>query len=309
MNKSMLKKTVLIVVIVLIVGAAAIGSYAWKLFSSAMTNIQEEIDYKRSDEQLQGTDLAEGHPISVLLMGIDEPERKDDIYRRSDTLIYLTLNPQTKSTHMVSIPRDTLTEIVGHGTEDKINHSYAFGGTAMALRTVEKFLGAPIDYYVKVDMRGFQDIVDTVNGIDVTNPFEFTQGNFTFEEGPIHLGGEEALSYIRMIKEDPKGDFGPQKRQRQVIQALLEKGTTIPGLTSSISNLEEIITTVEDNVRTNLDLKEMWDIQKNYSDALNHIEEHEIVGEEIEKNKTFYYVPDESEMERLSEELNGQLWR
>lgn len=53
----------------------------------------------------------------------------------------------------------------------------------------------------------------------------------------------------------------------------------------------------------------MWDIQKNYSDALNHIEEHEIVGEEIEKNKTFYYVPDESEMERLSEELNGQLWR
>lgn len=287
MNRDMLKKIVLIVVTVLVVGIVTTGSYAWNLFTSAMTDIQEEIDYKKTEKRLQNIDLAEGDPISVLLMGIDEPEGKKDIYRRSDTLIYLTLNPDTKSTHMVSIPRDTLTEIVGHGKKDKINHSYAFGGTAMTLRTVEKFLNAPVDYFVKVDMKGFQDIVDAVDGIEVTNSFEFTQDDFTFEKGPIHLGGEEALSYIRMRKEDPKGDFGRQKRQRQVIQALLEKGSTLPGLTSSITNLEEIITSVSGSVRTNLGLKEMWDIQSNYVDALRHIKEHEIEGKETKESKVF----------------------
>nr|WP_149475943.1 LCP family protein [Oceanobacillus polygoni] len=267
----MLKKIVLIVVTVLVVGGVATGSYAWNLFTSAITNIEEEIDNKKSEKRLQSIDLSEGDPISVLLVGIDEPEGKEDIYRRSDTLIYLTLDPHTKTTHMVSIPRDTLTEIVGHGEKDKINHSYAFGG------------------------------------IEVTNSFEFTQDDFTFEEGPIHLGGEEALSYIRMRKEDPKGDFGRQERQRQVIQSFLEKGSTLPGLTSSITNFEEIITSVEDSVRTNLGLKQMWDIQSNYRDALRHIEEHEIEGKETEKNKTFYYIPDEDKLGELSEELNGQL--
>lgn len=308
MNKDKLKKIVLIVVTALGVGVIATGSYAWNLATSAMTNIQEEIEYEKMEKRLESIDLAEGDPISILLMGIDEPE-EEDVYRRSDTLIYLTLNPHTKSTHMVSIPRDTLTEIVGHGKEEKINHSYAYGGTLMTLRTVEKFLDAPVDYFVKVDMRGFEEIVDAVDGIDVKNAFEFTEGDFTFEEGPIHVGGEEALSYIRMRKDDPRGDFGRQERQRQVIEALLEKGTTLPGLTSSISNLQEIISSVEDNARTNLGLKEMWDIQSNYREALRHIEEHEIPGKEKEINKFYYYIPDEDKVKQLSEKLNRQLGR
>ena len=61
-------------------------------------------------------------PISILLMGVDE--RKND-QGRSDTLIVMTLNPEKEKMQMVSIPRDTRTEIVGHGTTDKINHAYA----------------------------------------------------------------------------------------------------------------------------------------------------------------------------------------
>src|SRR5207247_2633498 len=77
-------------------------------------------------------------PISILLMGVDE--RTGD-RGRSDTLIAMTLNPQKKTMQMISIPRDTRTEIIGHGTTDKINHAYAFGGPKMSIETVENFTG------------------------------------------------------------------------------------------------------------------------------------------------------------------------
>ncbi|MBD4898888.1 transcription antiterminator LytR, partial [Xanthomonas citri pv. citri] len=69
-------------------------------------------------------------PFSVLIMGVDE---RDGDKGRADTLIYMTVNPKTNTTDMVSIPRDTYTKIIGKGTMDKINHSYAFGGTQMTV--------------------------------------------------------------------------------------------------------------------------------------------------------------------------------
>lgn len=63
---------------------------------------------------------------------------------------------------MLSIPRDTRTEIVGKGKDDKINHAYAFGGVPMLIATVENFLDIPIDYYLQINMESFRDIVDAV---------------------------------------------------------------------------------------------------------------------------------------------------
>ena len=68
---------------------------------------------------------------------------------------------------MLSLPRDTRTEIVGHGKTEKINHAYAYGGIPMAINTVESYLDIPIDYYVKMNMEGFQEIVDAVGGVTV----------------------------------------------------------------------------------------------------------------------------------------------
>ena len=76
---------------------------------------------------------------------------------------------------MVSIPRDTYTDIVGHGTQDKLNHAFAFGGIQMSLESVEHLLDMPIDYVVEVNMEGFHDIVDAVGGITVKNTLDFTQ--------------------------------------------------------------------------------------------------------------------------------------
>ncbi|WP_249870468.1 LCP family glycopolymer transferase [Oceanobacillus saliphilus] len=307
MNKYRIKKIVLIVITVFGVGLVATGSYAWNMFTSAITNIQEEIDNNEREKRLEQINLAEGDPITILLMGIDEPEDEGDPYQRSDTLIFLTLNPQTQSTHMVSIPRDTYTDIVGHGKKDKINHSYAFGGTDMTLRTVENFLDVPVDYFIRMNMNGFEDLVNAVGGIEVDNDFKFKYKGVTYEEGPIHLDGYEALHYSRMRKQDPRGDFGRNERQREVIQAIVDKGTTMTGITSSISNFGEIIGVIEDNVRTNLSLENMWDIQSNYQDALNNVVEHEISGTETEINETYYFMADEEEVKNISEELKKQL--
>ncbi|SFL91136.1 transcriptional attenuator, LytR family [Gracilibacillus orientalis] len=320
MNKDKLKKLLVIVITAVGVLLITTGGYAWHSFTSTITNIQEEIDYQANQMRVKNLELGSGEPMSLLLIGVDEPGSNGDFNQRSDTLIYVTLNPKTETTHMVSIPRDTYTEMTGEiiddeipdspaldGEKDKISHSYALGGTSMTVQSVETFLDVRVDYFVKVDMTGLEDIVDAVGRIEVDNSFAFTYKGVTFEEGPNHLNSEETRKYVRMRKDDPRGDFGRQERQRQVIQALMEKGTTLQGLTSSISNFKKILTAIEDNFRTNLDLESMWDIQDNYRDALNNIVEHEIPGEDGEIDETYYYMPDEEKVQELSEELNKQL--
>eukprot|EP00130_Batrachochytrium_dendrobatidis_P008675 XP_006683550.1 hypothetical protein BATDEDRAFT_93307 [Batrachochytrium dendrobatidis JAM81] len=240
-------------------------------------------------------------------MGIDDPGSTQDPNRRADTLMLVTLNPKKETTHIVSIPRDSYVPISNYGKKDKINASYAYGGTEMTMNTVEDLLGVPVDYFIRADKRGLVELVDAIGGIEVDNAFDFKYKGFTYEEGPIQMHGEKALHYARMRKQDPRGDFGRNERQRQVLQAVVDKARTVPGLTTSITNFSEIIGVIEDNVRTNLGLEEMWDIQKNYQDALNNVVEHGIPGTEGEKNETYYYYPDKEKIKELTEELNKQL--
>ncbi len=115
-------------------------------------------------------------------------EREGDI-GRSDTLIILTVNPNKESIQMVSIPRDTRTEIIGKGFEDKINHAYAFGGPEMTMDTVEHFLDIPIDYFVQLNLESFTEIVDSVGGVTVTNSLPFSSDGYYFDKGTITLDG------------------------------------------------------------------------------------------------------------------------
>ena len=149
-------------------------------------------------------------PITVLLLGIDAYESTG----RADTILVLTVNPKDEAMKILSIPRDTYTEIVGFDFEDKINHSYAFGGVETSLLTVENLMQIPIDYVVTVNMEGFVEMVDIVGGVEVNNDIAFSVDSYNYPEGDLTLSGEEALSYVRMRKEDPRGDFGRQMRQR-----------------------------------------------------------------------------------------------
>jgi polyisoprenyl-teichoic acid--peptidoglycan teichoic acid transferase len=264
-------KVLLIFVLLLVVG---IGAYVYSIYhslTSAVDTMQQPIDREKSDLREEQVSVGNKDPFSILVLGVDE--REGDV-GRSDTMIVLAVNPELGSVKMLSIPRDTRTEIVGRGTQDKINHAYAFGREEMAMNTVENLLDIPIDYYVRVNMEGFQDIVDAVGGISVNNELAFSQDGFQFNEGVINLNGEEALSFVRMRKADPRGDFGRQQRQRQVIQGVVNKGASF----SSLTKFDDIFEALGKNVKTNITFDEMVNIQKNYQSAAKNIEQLQLVG-------------------------------
>ncbi|MEC1901675.1 polyisoprenyl-teichoic acid--peptidoglycan teichoic acid transferase TagU [Bacillus atrophaeus] len=295
------KKVLLIVLMIIGLFALATGGYAyylWNKAASTVASIQE--DLKKSDKRDKDIDISKKDPISVLIMGVDE--RKND-KGRADTLIYMTVNPKTKTTEMVSIPRDTYTKIVGKGTMDKINHSYAYGGTQMAADTVEELLDVPVDYFVKVNMESFKDTVDKLGGITVNSTFAFSYDGHSFGTGNINLNGEEALAYTRMRKEDPKGDFGRQQRQRQVIEGIISKGANI----SSITKFGDMFKVVEDNMKTNMSFDDMWTIMTDYKKARNKVIQHELKGSGTRINNIYYYQLDETSLASVKKELKESL--
>ncbi|MGM0876411.1 MAG: LytR family transcriptional regulator [Bacillota bacterium] len=279
------------------------GGYAFYLYKSAVdtvASIHEDLDRDKSDKRGEDVKFSEKDPISILLMGVDEREGDAG---RSDSLILMTVNPNTNSTQMVSIPRDTRTEIVGKGKEDKINHAYAFGGTEMAINTVEHFLDIPVDYFVKINMESFKDTVDAVGGVEVNNTLNFSYEGYDFREGPVTLDGKKALAFTRMRYEDPRGDFGRQDRQRKVIEGVIKKGANI----SSITKFGDIFGVVRDNVKTNLTFDEMWEIQANYKAASQNLEQFQVKGTGDKINGIYYYIVPEEERVALSDQLKEHL--
>ncbi len=156
-------------------------------------------------------------------MGIDTGDLGRVDQGRSDTMMVATVSPEDQQTTIVSIARDTYVDIVGHGTKDKINHAYAFGGPAMSMDTVQKYLDIPVDHYISINMAGLKELVDAVGGIEVNNDLTFSQDNYDFTIGKITLDGDQALAYSRMRHEDPNGDYGRQERQRKIVEELLRK--------------------------------------------------------------------------------------
>ncbi|GHH97434.1 polyisoprenyl-teichoic acid--peptidoglycan teichoic acid transferase TagU [Neobacillus kokaensis] len=288
-----------IIILLLVIG---IGGYAFSVYRSltnAVDTMHQPID-RKSDKRTEEVSLQNKQPFSVLLLGVDQ--RKGD-KGRSDTMIVLTINPKLNSVKMLSIPRDTRTEIVGKGTMDKINHAYAFGNEEMSMNTVEHFLDIPIDYYIKVNMEGFKDIVDAVGGITVNNDLDFSQGGYHFPKGEVTLDGKKALAYTRMRKQDPSGDFGRQHRQREIIQGVLREGASL----SSLTKYQSIFAALGNNVRTNLTFDQMMNIQKNYKSAAGSVEQMTIKGSGSKINGIYYYIVDDAEKQRLHDELTAQL--
>jgi LCP family protein required for cell wall assembly len=223
--------------------------------------------------------------------------------RRSDSMVLLTVNPTEQSTKMLSIPRDSYTEIIGKGKKDKINHAYAFGGIEMTINTLENILNVPIDYYIEVNMEGFKDIVDAVGGVTVNNPFAFKYEGVQFPEGIIDLNGEKALKYSRMRYDDPNGDFGRQHRQRQVLQAVIQRGANA----DSLANYGDILQAIQKNVRTNMTVEDMYNIQKKYRDASKHIEEIQVPGKGTKMDGIYYYIVSDQTKQELSATLRQHL--
>lgn len=297
------KKWIWPISIIFLLIMSAVGIYSYSIYQSlneTVHTIHAPISRDKSFKRVKQITLEKKEPFSVLVLGVDE--RTGD-KGRSDTLIVLSVNPNLNSVKMLSIPRDTLTEISGRGTKDKINHAYAYGGVEMAMNTTESFLDIPIDYFVKLNMEGFRDIVDAVGGVTVNNDFAFKYGGFNFPEGQLQLDGAKALAFSRMRKEDPRGDTGRQLRQREIIRAVIKKGTT----PSSLANYEDIFAAIGTNVKTNLTFNEMYNIQAKYKEAGKKVEQIELNGINGKIKGVYYFQIEDSELKRVQNEFKGHL--
>ncbi|GGF15141.1 hypothetical protein GCM10010954_12190 [Halobacillus andaensis] len=301
------KKAVLFILTACTVLTLGVISYVFQFTTTTSSNIVKEIDRKgKFGDRLEEISLKDGDPISVLVMGTDT--RAGEQGGQTDTLVLLTINPASKSVKMVSIPRDTYTKI--EGGLDKINSAYGVGDVEMTMNSVENLLNVPVDYYIEVDMKSFTGIVDTLDGVEVNNDFEFRTHNLEFTDekvdfpkGKLTLDGKEALLYARMRELDPRGDLGRQKRQRQVIESVLQKGSNL----SSVTKIGEIAQVVGKNVNTNFNLFELWRLQSNYKEAQENITDYEIAGEDKTIKGTYYYMPDKKELNKISTTLKNHL--
>ena len=279
------------------------GIYIYSVYQSltnAVDTMHQPINRIVPGKRTDDLNLGKNEPFSVLLLGVDQ--RSGDV-GRSDSIIVMTVNPKKESIHMVSIPRDTRTEIIGKGIQDKINHAYAYGGVEMSMATVENFLDIPIDYFIQVNMEGFKEIVDAVGGVTVNNDLDFTYEGVHFPKGEIELNGEKALKYSRMRYEDPRGDFGRQQRQRQIIQAIIKEGASL----NTLVNYGDIFEALGKNIRTNLTFDEMVEIQSNYKDASKQMEQHQVKGQGQMINSIYYYIVPDEERQRLQQLLKDHL--
>jgi LCP family protein required for cell wall assembly len=248
--------------------------------------------------------LEAGEPVSILLLGVDTGDLGRTEQGRSDSMVVVTINPHTQKTTLLSIPRDTYTEIVGYGTSDKINHAYAFGGTAMSINTVQQMLDIPIDFYVMVNMSGIQEIVDAVGGITVESPLTFNQNGYDFVQGTNQLDGEAALAFARMRYEDPAGDTGRQGRQRLVIEAVIRKLAT----PETLLNYQTILQSLSSNVQTSFQLSDFYTLQsQDYLGAVDNMNQQQLGGTGGMMNEIYYNFVDETEMTRVQDLLQAEL--
>ncbi|MGN7358725.1 LCP family glycopolymer transferase [Paenibacillus sp. SAF-054] len=252
------------------------------------------------EEAAQPFNLKEKKPFTVLVLGVDERENDRG---RSDAMIFLTVNPAKRSILMFNIPRDTRTEIIGHGTVDKINHAYAFGGVGMSVKTVEHFLDYPVNYYIKVNMEGFAHLIDSMGGVEVNNPFAFFYEGHQFDQGELQLNGEEALLYSRMRYDDPRGDMGRNTRQRQILQQVIKNSLKI----TNVVKIESLLDEVGDSVKTDITFEDMKTFLTDYRSDLKQIDQVEISGQGERIKGIWYYRVSEKEQNRIHQLIKDHL--
>ena len=281
----MFKKIIMMFLSLLVVTTAGIGTYAWTIYGQSTDELSKT--YKGLGN---GTDVISAtKPMTILLMGVDtgSGSREDTWVGNSDTMILMSVNPKTKKTVMMSLERDILTQIDENGqtVEAKLNAAYANGGSELAISTIEGLMNIHIDRYMMINMQGLVQLVDAVGGIEVNNTFDFpisieeNEPEYTakVEPGKQTINGDQALVYARMRYQDPEGDYGRQKRQREVIKKVVEKVLSL----NSVSHYQAILKAISSNMQTNiaLDSKSIPQLL-GYQDAFKNIQSEQLRGED-----------------------------
>ena len=207
--------------------------------------------------------------VTVLVMGLDERDYEAGAPSRTDSMMLLTVDPNNRTAGMLSIPRDLWVNIPGYNY-GKINTAYYIGeaydlpggGPALAIQTVEGFLGVKINYYAQVDFSAFVAFIDEIGGIEIDVPQEITvdpigpRNTVTLPAGLVKLDGATALAYARN-RDTFGGDFDRGLRQRQVLLAIRNQVLNKKLLPTLVEKAPTLYKQLSSGIHTNMSLEEI----------------------------------------------------
>lgn len=248
--------------------------------------------------KVSDTKTSAGKPVSYLLLGTDTGALGRTEKGRTDTMMVMSVNPNTKTTTMVSLQRDT--KITIDGMTEKLNAAYALGDAKQAMTTVEQLLDIKLDGYLLVNMKGLEQLVDAVGGVTVKSPLTFSYEGYSFTENQdVTMNGTEALAFSRMRYDDPRGDYGRQIRQQLVIEAVMNKLKADPK--SALNNA--FLDAVSDNVRSNISLTSIRNLATKYRDAGETINRDQMTGTGVMIDGVSYQEMSQDEITRVHNEI------
>ncbi|MFX3648944.1 MAG: LCP family protein [Paenibacillus sp.] len=267
--------------------------FAFNMFASGTVKEALDDSYKPAGDKdapvVEHTD-----PFSLLLLGIDQ---RDNEPSRSDTIIYSVVRPEDNKVLLLSIPRDSYTEIVGRDVKSKINSAYAHGEAKMAMDTVENLLGNKVDFYAAINFNGLKDIVDAVGGVElpikknIENKLKSHEKLFVEANKPIY-SGEEALGYVR-YRED--SDFNRTMRHRIFLSAFMNRALEVKNLTK----IPDVIQIAGSNFTTNMtsDFIVKFAESLYMKDSAPTISNYMLKGEGATRSGTWYYDLSEDDLQ------------
>jgi LCP family protein required for cell wall assembly len=236
---------------------------------AAVFNQEDTISYKN----LKLPELS--RPVNILVLGtkvitsdLENPpeEHKELSYEPlvnsveglSDSMLLMRFDPENKKLAVLSIPRDTQTQIEGHGLR-KINEANYYGGPSLTAETVSNLLdGVQIDRYVRINVQGVEKLIDALGGLTIYVPRDMKYKDDTqhlyidLKQGEQHLDGNKAVQFLR-FRYDQYGDIGRVQRQQTFIRALVEQALK----PQTLLRIPDILSIVQSHIDTNLTVEEL----------------------------------------------------
>jgi LCP family protein required for cell wall assembly len=216
----------------------AIVIVSWLVLSIVLFMISAQIQSDKVPKDVKSALDDGGNMLTsannILVLGSDQRPGESGP-SRADTIMLMRYGGGRAA--RLSIPRDTLVDIPGHGP-NKINAAYAFGGPALMIRTVKQFLGVEVNHLVEVDFEGFPKFVDALGGVKMKfdtcivsrfegrTPHIGCEGNFRrckATDGKVKLDGQEALDVVRIRKNrcaPEESDLTRARRQQKFLEAV-----------------------------------------------------------------------------------------
>ena len=238
----MVKKVIKIFLIIILIIIFSIIAVATIFVKTKLNKINYENVTKNDIEINEGIEEVLTGYTNIALLGLDT---QDATFKnsRSDCIMIISINNDTKEVKIVSVYRDTYLHIEDYGL-DKVNHSYAYGKAPLALSTINTNLDLDITKYVTIDFDSVINIVDAIGGVEVTlTNAEAGQIPGIYGAGTYNLTGKQALAYGRIRKIDT--DYARTERMRNVVIKVFEKvkGLSLTQINSLIDELLPEVTT------------------------------------------------------------------